>query len=262
MKISVLGCGWLGLPLAQELVMSGHSVKGSTTTADKLRTMKDYGIEPYMLDLNDRKSNNNVFLDNSDLLIINVPPKTSLTHQPNYLEKMTRLADDVSTSSVNKVIFVSSTSVYSDKNADVTESTLPDPSTDSAKLLLESENVFIRNQDFVTTVLRFGGLIGKDRHPVFSMAGKTQLKNPDAPVNLIQQEDCIQLILEIINNSAFGEVFNAAAPDHPTREYYYSKKANELGVSIPIFDHSAASVGKTISSEKVTATFNFKFSTI
>ena len=27
----ILGCGWLGLPLAQQLVEDGHIVRGSTT---------------------------------------------------------------------------------------------------------------------------------------------------------------------------------------------------------------------------------------
>jgi 3-hydroxyisobutyrate dehydrogenase-like beta-hydroxyacid dehydrogenase len=29
-SISILGCGWLGLPLAGELVREGYAVKGST----------------------------------------------------------------------------------------------------------------------------------------------------------------------------------------------------------------------------------------
>ena len=37
--ITILGCGWLGLPLAQTLVKEGYSVKGSTTTEDKLEVL-------------------------------------------------------------------------------------------------------------------------------------------------------------------------------------------------------------------------------
>ena len=38
--IGILGCGWLGLPLAQQLVEDGHIVRGSTTQNSKLE--KDY----------------------------------------------------------------------------------------------------------------------------------------------------------------------------------------------------------------------------
>lgn len=32
--VSILGCGWLGLPLAEQLLAEGYSVKGSTTRAE------------------------------------------------------------------------------------------------------------------------------------------------------------------------------------------------------------------------------------
>ena len=35
-SIGVLGCGWLGLPLAKQLVTAGYSVRGTTTTKEKL----------------------------------------------------------------------------------------------------------------------------------------------------------------------------------------------------------------------------------
>ena len=38
--IGILGCGWLGLPLAKELVEEGYIVRGSTTQASKLDKIK------------------------------------------------------------------------------------------------------------------------------------------------------------------------------------------------------------------------------
>ena len=35
-RISILGCGWLGLPLAKELLDRSFEVKGSTTSSNKL----------------------------------------------------------------------------------------------------------------------------------------------------------------------------------------------------------------------------------
>ena len=42
-KISILGCGWLGLPLAKALIENGFSVKGSTTSTDKLTALENAG---------------------------------------------------------------------------------------------------------------------------------------------------------------------------------------------------------------------------
>jgi len=76
MKISILGCGWLGLPLALSLIENGHFVNGSTRDPDKLGRIKDYGIEPYLLELSPDLISDNVesFFD-SEILVINIPPE-------------------------------------------------------------------------------------------------------------------------------------------------------------------------------------------
>jgi 3-hydroxyisobutyrate dehydrogenase-like beta-hydroxyacid dehydrogenase len=49
MKISILGCGWLGFPLGKYLVEKGHFVKGSTTSESKIALLSKVGIEPFLL---------------------------------------------------------------------------------------------------------------------------------------------------------------------------------------------------------------------
>ena len=48
-RISILGSGWLGLPLAQALLKEKHSIKGSTTSESKLDPLKSEGISPYLI---------------------------------------------------------------------------------------------------------------------------------------------------------------------------------------------------------------------
>ena len=49
-KIGIIGCGWLGLPLAKEFISNNYKVKGSTTTKEKLEILKTEGIEAYLID--------------------------------------------------------------------------------------------------------------------------------------------------------------------------------------------------------------------
>jgi nucleoside-diphosphate-sugar epimerase len=49
--ISILGCGWLGIPLAETLIQKGFSIKGSTTSANKLSVLQNKGIEPFAISL-------------------------------------------------------------------------------------------------------------------------------------------------------------------------------------------------------------------
>jgi len=49
MMISILGCGWLGLPLAEHFRDAGYSVKGSTTSDDKIELLKGKQIAPFLI---------------------------------------------------------------------------------------------------------------------------------------------------------------------------------------------------------------------
>ncbi|MGQ2983536.1 SDR family NAD(P)-dependent oxidoreductase [Flavobacterium sp.] len=250
MKISILGCGWLGLPLAEAIIAEGFAVKGSTTTHEKLPAMADAGVEPYLLYLGTTGLDGDTegFLANADVLIIDIPPRLK---EGDLTEKMRMLIPHIEKSGIRKVLFVSSISVYGKNSGIVTEETLPQPDTENGKQLLEVEGLLQENANFKATILRFGGLIGGERHPVYHLAGRENLTDPDAPINLIHRDDCIGIILAIIQIGIWGEVFNAVAPHHPSRKEYYSGKALELGLQLPQFATENTSGGKTIDPQKI-----------
>lgn len=263
MNISILGCGWLGFPLAKSLLQKGFLVKGSTTTLEKISVLENAGITAFQIALSEEEivCEMDAFLSNSQILIIDIPPKLRGNSNENFVAKIQNLIPFIEKSSVEKVIFVSSTSVYSDAiSIDlITEKTIPNPDTESGKQLLEAEKILQNNSNFKTTIVRFGGLIGEDRHPIKFLAGRENLENPDGPINLIHQLDCIGILEGILEKNCFGEIFNAVAPFHPSRKVYYSKKAQELNLPLPKFDESKPSVGKTISSEKVSTVLGYEF---
>ena len=260
-KISILGCGWLGFPLAKALLENGFSVKGSTTSTEKLLMLKNVGISPFLIELGEVAINGNVseFLEGSQILILDIPPKLRGISTENLVAKIKNLIPFIEKSGIKKVVFVSSTSVYSDENLFVTEETIANPDTESGKQLVACEQLLQSNFHFETTVLRFGGLIGEDRNPIRFLAGRTNIENPNAPINLIHQDDCIRIILKIIESNCWGETFNAVAPFHPSREAYYTQKVKEYNLEPPIFATSKSSVGKTILSDKLEKVLNYQF---
>ena len=60
--ISILGCGWLGKPLAIKLIKKGNLVKGSTTSKHKFKEFDNLGIQPYLISLENLKENINDFI--------------------------------------------------------------------------------------------------------------------------------------------------------------------------------------------------------
>ncbi|WP_445718622.1 SDR family oxidoreductase [Flavobacterium sp.] len=274
-KISILGCGWLGLPLAKSLLSKGYEVKGSTTSESKLEVLKNTGISPFQIQLEEHQINGKIedFLKETDVLVIDIPPglrrEVSTSLEMTFVNKIKKIIPYIEKSGIQKVIFVSSTSVYGDSNnfttsLEVTEETTPNPDTESGKQLVISETLLQSNAHFKTTVIRFGGLLGDDRHPVKFLAGRTNIENPEAPVNMIQREDCIGIIEKALDfarddNWEWNQTFNAVSPQHPTRKAYYHKKAEILNLPLPTFAENSESKGKIISSKKVETILGYSF---
>lgn len=260
-QISILGCGWLGLPLAKSLLEKGFSVNGSTTSVEKIAVLEKAGISPFQINLFEDKIEGNLdlFLSNSEVLIIDIPPKLRGNFSENFVTKIQNIIPFIEKSSVEKVIFVSSTSVYADDNSIITEETKPNPDNESGRQLLEAEQLLQSNNNFQTTIVRFGGLIGEDRHPIKFLAGRKNIENPKGPINLIHQVDCIGIIEAIVCNTELFGVFNAVTPFHPTRKEYYTQKAIELNMPLPEFDYSKSSIGKTFLSNKIASVLNYEF---
>ena len=260
-QISILGCGWLGLPLAKSLLQNGFLIKGSTTSLEKISLLESEGITPFLVRLEEQQISASVadFLADSQILIINIPPKLRGGSTENFVAKITTLLPFIENSTVEKVLFVSSTSVYGEDNEFVSEVTVLNPDTEGGRQLAIVENVLQKNSRFQTTILRFGGLIGDERNPVRFLSGRENIENPDAPINLIHQDDCIGIIEKIIALNSWDETYNAVAPFHPTRQEYYTQKATELNLALPKFAALNTIVGKTILNNKVIEVLDYSF---
>lgn len=267
-QISILGCGWLGLPLAKALIANQFSVNGSTTSEEKLSILTAERISAFLIALDSKKTLGEIFnfLNGSETLIVNIPPQlrgknseSSNTNEKVFVAKIKVLIPHIEKSTVKNVLFVSSTSVYGETNATITEQTTAKPETESGKQLLEVEKLLQNNSNFKTTILRFGGLVGEDRNPVKFLSGKQNLENPETVINFIHQEDCIGIILKIIGTNSWNEIYNGVSPFHPTRENYYTQKAIELNLPLPQFDHSKNSLQKVILGEKAETVLGYSF---
>lgn len=261
--ISILGCGWLGLPLAVSLINEGYKVKGSTTTKEKREELTKKGIDSSLIQLTPEAVEGDVtnFLEGTALLIINIPPGMRKNPSEPFSKKIENLIPFVEKSSVTEVIFISSTSVYGNGSGIITEETRPEPETAAAKELLLAEQQLSNNPNFKTTIIRFGGLTGPDRHPVVFLSGKKNVKNPYGNINFIHQDDCIGLIEKVIEKNAWGFVFNGVYPDYPTRKDYYMAKAKELSIAPPGFDETTASPERKVRGIFVEKVLEYYFKT-
>ena len=103
-QISILGCGWLGFPLAKSLLQKGFSVNGSTTTLEKMAILENAGINAFQIALSEEEINGDIdsFLSHSQILIIDIPPKLRGNSNENFVAKIQNLIPFIEKSSVEK----------------------------------------------------------------------------------------------------------------------------------------------------------------
>ena len=244
-NISILGCGWLGLPLALTLTKNGYSIKGSTTSEIKVELLNNNGVQPFIIDLSNRESEFEEFL-NSEVLIIAIPSKNIVGFK--------NLISHIQNSKIKNILFISSTSVYPNSNSIITEENLIHKTP-----LYEIEMLFKTNTNFKSTILRFGGLIGYDRKPGNFFKNGKIINHPDAFVNLIHRDDCIQIIKEIIAKNIWSKTLNACTDTHPKKRDFYTKEFRKEGRNNPIFNELASNEYKIINSDQLKKILNYNF---
>lgn len=247
--IGVLGCGWLGTPLAEKLLASGNRVRGSTTREEKVNSLTERGIDAHVLRLGDQEIEGHpeAFLDGLDCLVVNIPPGVRRDPKADFISRIRLLETHLHKAAIPHLVFVSSTSVYGASQESVTEADQPLPDSHTGQQLLEAEEILLGNTARTTQVLRPGGLIGPDRHPVFTLSGRNIHSDGGERVNLIRQEDLLPALEVLIANPDLSGTFNAVYPEHPSKREYYTKEATHFGIAPPVYtDNPAHLKGKKI----------------
>lgn len=253
--ISILGCGWYGLPMAKSLIELGYYLKGSTTTEAKLNVLANANVKPYLIDT-EKESFNEEFFD-CNLLIISIPPKVNSDQLP-YPIKIKNIAAAAEKAGLKQIILISSTGIYQDGNFIVNETVKPEPNTPSGIALKEAEDILLSNNSFTTTIIRFAGLIGPNRNLAKHFAGKKDIANGNAPINLIHLDDCLGLTKAIIAQEAFGKIYHGVTPSHPSRKDFYSKACIVSGFEAANFKDELLS-WKQIESKNVPELLAYEF---
>jgi nucleoside-diphosphate-sugar epimerase len=256
--VAVLGCGWLGLPLAQALLTQGHRVLGTTTTPSQLPVLQAAGIEPHLLQLgadfnNADEARLTSILRATDILVLNVPPRSAVAGgYPQLLRPVHRA---VASARLKAVLFVSTTGVYLDEPRIMREQDAIS-TRDAASDVLRTEGHFVpRYGQWKSTVVR---LIGPDRAPGRFLAARHNLAQGDAPVNLLHLTDAVGVLQTIIEQEIWGHTLNICASLHPSRREFYPAAAEYLGLQPPTFKPEYSS-GKLIDNSLMRSLVPYEF---
>lgn len=214
-SISIVGYGWLGKACADYLYAQSYAVKVTNRSGG---AGLSYPLIAWKLgeDFPQEAA--------SDVVII------AIAENENIVEHYHQLYRDLEKYGVQKIIFISSTSIYNGMIGEVSE---------NDDILLKESTVAQKEFTLMNTsinhiILRLSGLVGPNRNPARFLAGKKNVANPNNKINLVHQTDVIRFIEQCIQQDVVG-VFNVCSSEHPTREEFYTKVCLSQSLEVPLF---------------------------
>ncbi len=256
-RVSILGCGWLGFPLAKAFIQKGHTVKGSTTRAERLHELSAAGITPYEIKAAEGSwvGENIANFLTCDILIICIPPGTKRNPLSKHALEVERLMQLIKNGAfaIKTIIYTSSTSIYKNSNQILSEDAIQTESDAGNTILYQAEQA-VRNSSVDNKIIfRLGGLTGYERMLARFFAGKQELSGGNEPVNLIHRDDVVASILYVLEKNSVNTIVNACSPLHPTRRDFYTSLCKRFHLETPHFPVSLDTDWKEISSDKLSA---------
>ena len=243
---TILGTGWLGAELAEKL-KDDYKIKVSLRDEKKSEIYKKFGFSAYILNEYDFS-----FLDellDTDYLFINYPPSKF----EDYLAFLEKIYNHPKIQNIEKIIFISSTSVYPDIEENFNENFLIKNS--SNKMVFDAENLVLNRTHII---FRASGLFGGDRIAGRRLANKI-VDFPKTKINFVHRNDVINATIFAIENDLNG-IFNLCSKQHPTKEELYSFNAQKYNFEKPIFLENEFSINRTIDGSKIEKLgFNYQY---
>ncbi len=269
-QILVVGAGWLGLPLAHALQSRGYKVIATRTSVEGVAEIAQAGLDSLCLDLNAIRSEEEE-LALTDQLIknqINViigcfPPGFRQGGGALYASQWAQLVQVAKRIGVEKIIMISSSSVYPERAEIMTEdmARLPiakgreDFSAKSIIMLTAEEHV--RNSTLDYVIVRCSGLFGPNRHPS-RFASKLKTVSDQASANMLHLDDAVGAIIFCLEH-VDASVVNATTPETCDKVTFYRAALRSVGLDTSL-NLVNSEPDKTISSEKLQGLgYHFKY---
>ena len=213
MRVLVVGCGYVGQPLAEKLAKAGHEVFGLSRKPPEFGG----GIVPIACDITRRDELKGI--PRAYDAVVNTASSSkggAVEYRAVYFEGTRNLLAHLQ---FKKYIWTSSTSVYAQSDGSiVTEESPAEPISATSRILRETEELLLSGAG--RSVLRLAGIYGPDRGHLFQqyLRGEARIHGEGLRwLNMIHREDAVGAIMAALETARAGEIYNVT-DNEPVRE--------------------------------------------
>jgi len=278
MRALIIGPGYVGLALGRELVRRGHKVFGLRRSSDASGELQSAGIRALIGDIT--RIETLLDLPAQFDWVVNCVSSSrggEDDYRRTYLQGARNLLAWLERTPPAQFVYTSSTSVYGQDDGSWVDETAPtEPPTETSRVLLETERVFLdaaRERSFPAAVLRVAGIYGPGRGWWFKqfLTGEARLEGEGRRwLNMIHRDDIVGCIIAALEKGTPGEIYNAVDDEPVTQRDFFVWLAAKLGKPMPPAVPEDAEItrkrgvtNKRISNRKLRSAlgYEFKFST-
>jgi nucleoside-diphosphate-sugar epimerase len=274
MRVLIVGCGYVGLPLGKELARQGHEVFGLRRSVLAEAELQTAGITPLHADITQPETLAKLPRDFDG--VVNCTASgggDAEDYRKIYLAGNFNLVQWLADSPPKKFVYTSSTSVYRQNDGSVvTEKSPAEPEAATSKVLVETEKMLltaVAELGFPAVILRVAGIYGPGRGHWFKsfLRGEARIEGDGARwLNMIHRDDLIGVIIATLRDAKPGEIFNAADDAPVSQRQFFEWLAAELKRPVPptvLADAEAwrrrGLTNKRVSNAKLRAELKYEF---
>ena len=241
MRVLIVGCGFVGLPLGAELMRQGHEVFGLHRRASAKEGLQAAGLQPLLADITEPGDLKKIPREFDWIVNCAAPGGgTAEDYQRLYLSGTRNLLEWLQAAPPRKYVYTSSTSVYGQNDGSTVDENSPViPATETGKILVVTENLLFAaaaQKSFPAVILRVAGIYGAGRGHWLKqfLAGEAKMAAPGARfTNMIHRDDVIGCINAALERGIAGSVLNATDNEPVTQLKLFEWLSEKFGTPPP-----------------------------
>ena len=240
MRVLIVGCGYVGVPLGAELVQLGHEVFGLRRNLAAKNELKAAGIQPLFGDVTKPDELKNLPHDFDWVVNCIAAGGDAKHYREVYFNGTKNLIEWLAPNPPKKFVYTSSTSVYAQNDGSpVNESSPTEPTAETSKILVETEKILLdaaAQKKFLAVILRVAGIYGPDRGHWFKqfLKGSAHFEGDGARfLNMIHLDDLIGCIIAALKSGRAGQIYNAADDEPVSQLHFFQWLAQAVDKPLP-----------------------------
>ena len=230
MKISVIGCGYVGSAIARLWQAKGHTVTVTTTTADKVSDLSTIADRVVVTQGDDFATLQEV-LTGQDvvLLCVGAKKRDRAAYEQAYLQTAKNVVlatQDIP--SIKQIIYTGTYAMLGDRSGEWTNEECPvSPSNENGEILAKTEKLLLsaQKEDLSVCILRLAGIYGQGREliKIFrSWAGTTRPGTGNNYTNWVHLEDIVNA-LEFARQKELRAIYHLSSDEILTRKEFFDR---------------------------------------